>query len=618
MRFPSLRSLGEQATATARRFPLPLLSAAVACGCAIWSIDSTRTEEVPIRGLQTALLGLPLLLAVTLLHERSEGDPRARRWRVLVLAAALAALGAYFLAWPSFTWNGGWIRFLHLAVACHLLVAFLPFVGPAQLASFWSFNRSLFLRFFVSALFASMLFGGTSIALLGLDRLFELGLDAKPYMRLALLAAVLFHPWHFLAGVPRLGATPESGLDLQAALRVFAQFVLLPLVALYLLILNGYVVRLLVLQHWPVRFLGLLVAAVAIAGWLALLLLFPLRPKPEYRWLGWFERAFHLLVLPPAIVLLIAIGRRVNEHGLTEPRYLLAMLALWLIGLSLFHLVTRSRNIKLVPSSLALLALLTFGGPWSAYAASRWEQRGRLSALLENAAMLEGERARNPPAPLDFETRRALSGTVTYLLGAHGDDALAPWLDARASAQRAPSLVLKKGASIEPLARRVLEDIGVGYVDRWTARTPSTTRLLDRFASPDTEPLDVSAYSWALRFSLAGGGNKASFRGAGEETEETWTLEHAAPDPFLRLRHDTATLAEIPLAPLLDRLLEDSATSLDPAIRRADMAVVFTGARVRGVVVFDQLFGALEDNGALRLDQATGELYYSVEDAAPD
>ncbi|HUP21500.1 MAG TPA: DUF4153 domain-containing protein [Thermoanaerobaculia bacterium] len=492
MRFPSLRSLAAQAGAAALRFPLPLLAAAAATACAIWSIDSTRTEEMPMRGLQTALLGLPLLLAVTLLHERSAGDPRARRWRVLVLAAALAALGAYFLAWPSFTWNGGWIRFLHLAVACHLLVAFLPFVGPAQLASFWSFNRSLFLRFLLSALFAAVLYGGTTVALLGLDRLFELGLDAKPYLRLALLATLLFHPWHFLAGVPRLVASPDA-VDLPVALRVFAQFVLVPLVALYLLILNGYVVRLLVLQHWPVRFLGLLVAAVAIAGWLALLLLFPLRPKPEYRWLDWFERAFHVLVLPPAIVLLIAIGRRVAKHGLTEPRYLLAMLALWLIGLSLFHLVTQQRNIKLVPSSLALLALFTFGGPWSASAASRWEQRGRLAALLEDAAMLEGERARTPPKPLDFETRRALSGTVTYLLAAHGDEALAPWLDARASAHREPSLVLQKGASVEPLARRVLEDVGVGYVDRWTASTPSTTRLLNRFASPDSEPLDVSA-----------------------------------------------------------------------------------------------------------------------------
>jgi hypothetical protein len=609
MRLPSLRVLAEQAVATARRFPLPLLAAAVAAGCAIWSIDSTRTEELPMRGLQTGLLGLPLLLSVTLLHERSAGAPHARRWRVLVLAAALSALGAYFLAWPSFTWNGGWIRFLHLATAFHLMVAFLPFAGPAQLASFWSFARALFLRFLLSTLFAAVLYAGVAVALLGLDRLFELGLDAKPYMRLALLVALLFHPWHFLAGLPRVDDSSELRPDLPAALRVFAQYVLVPLVAVYLLILNGYVVRLLVLQHWPVRSLGLLVAAVAIAGWLALLLLYPLRPKPEYRWLDAFERAFHLLVLAPALVLLIAIGRRVEDHGLTEPRYLLAVLAVWLVGLALFQLVTRSRNVKLVPSSLALLALFTFGGPWSAYAASRWEQRGRLSRQLERAGMLEDGRAQHPPAPLDFVDRRELSGTVTYLLDAHGAEALLPWLDAAASAGRDPAVVVRKGADVEPLARRVLEDVGVGYVDRWTVERASDTQLLNRFATPDREPLDVSGYTSAVRFSL-GGGNSASFR----QGEETWTLEHAAPEPLLRLRSNGTTLAEIPLAPLLDRLIAESATRLDPGTSRAEMSVPFESGRVRGVVVFDQLFGARE-GAALRLDQASGEMYFAVSPA---
>jgi hypothetical protein len=331
--------------------------------------------------------------------------------------------------------------------------------------------------------------------------------------------------------------------------------------------------------------------------------------RPEYRWLDFFERVFHVLVLPPSIVLLLAIFRRVDEHGLTERRYLLAILALWLIGLSLFQLVTRSRNIKLVPSSLALLALLTFGGPWSAYAVSRWEQRDRLEALLRGAAMLDGGgRAKRPATPLSYETRRALSGTVTYLLEAHGDEALSPWLDA-AAARREPALALRKGADVEPLARRVLDDVGVEYVDRWTARTPSGLAVLNRFAAPDAEPLDVSSYRWALRFSLAGL-SAATFRLPDEDA--TWTLEHAAPQPLLRLRRDATTVAEISLVPLLERLEAESVGRLDPATARAELSVPFESERARGVVAFDQLYGAIEGE-SLRLDQATGELFFTLD-----
>ena len=614
MRFPSLRTLADEAWSAARRFPLPLLCALAATACALWSIEATRDDELPVRGLQTALLGLPLLLAVTLVRERAAADARARRFAHALLACSVAALVLFFLAWPSWTWTGGWTRFLHLAFACHLLVAFLPFLGPGQLHSFWTFNRALFLRFLLSTLFAGVLCGGAALALFGLDELLGLGVDSDFYLRTFVLVGLLFHPWHFLGGVPRTCAQPDDR-GLPAALRVFAQYLLVPLVAAYLLLLDAYVVRLIVLQRWPVRSLGYLVAAAAVAGLLALLLLYPLRAKTEYRWIDHFERGFHVLLLPPAIVLLISLGRRVGHYGLTERRYLLAMLALWLVGFSLFQLVTRSRNTKLLSISLTLLALLTFGGPWSAYAASRWEQRQRLVSLLEASDLLDGLQASKPTTTLPFEARRSLSGSVTYLLEAHGPDALSPWLDGVVAGTRdaAPE---RRSASIEPRARAVLDELGVGYVDRWTAVQPPSREPIQHYAPPDAAPLDVSAYSWALRFSIAGA-TAASFTVG----NETWTLEHVGSQPLLRLRstgapsptgaNDGLTIAEIPLAPLLERLRAASANRLDGTVDRARLAVPFAAERVRGVVVFEQIYGA-RDGDQLHLDQLNGELFFEL------
>ena len=69
-------------------------------------------------------------------------------------------------------------------------------------------------------------------------------------------------------------------------LRVFTRFVLLPIVALYLLILLVYFAKVLVTWAWPSGWIGWLVSAVAVAGISSLVLVHPLATRPGDRWVG--------------------------------------------------------------------------------------------------------------------------------------------------------------------------------------------------------------------------------------------------------------------------------------------------------------------------------------------
>ena len=67
------------------------------------------------------------------------------------------------------------------------------------------------------------------------------------------------------------------------------------------------------------------------------------------------------------IMLFIAVGKRLAQYDVSEKRYLVVILGLWLLGICLYFARRSSRNIKLIPMSLAALALITSCGPWGAF-----------------------------------------------------------------------------------------------------------------------------------------------------------------------------------------------------------------------------------------------------------
>jgi hypothetical protein len=417
----------EGARSAVVRFPLVIASALLAALAAVLGIDS-EDGRMWARWFVTASLGLPLFFAVALFAER-----RARR--VAVGAGArllgLLGLGAFFFAWPSWSDPIALTRYFQLSIGLHLLAAFLPYVGLDENNGFWQYNRALFLRFLTAGIYSAVLFVGLAIALAALDNLLGVSVDEESYFRLFVLIGLVFNTWFFTAGVPEdLGAL-QRVTDYPRGLRVFAQFVLVPLVVVYLMIVTAYIARILITRVWPSGWIGYLVSALAALGILALLLVHPERERSDQRWIEVYARWFYVGLFPSIVMLLLAIWKRIDQYGVTEHRYLLTVLALWLAGIALFYSVTRSRNIRVIPTTLALLAFLTFVGPWSAYAVSRASQRERLEGLLERSGVLVDGIARAATTEVPAEDREQMTAVLWYLVERHGTGSIDPWFEGR-------------------------------------------------------------------------------------------------------------------------------------------------------------------------------------------
>jgi hypothetical protein len=89
-----------------------------------------------------------------------------------------------------------------------------------------------------------------------------------------------------------------------------------------------------------------------------------------------------LLMLPLIILLVFAIQRRVADYGITESRYVIIALTVWLIFITLYFLINGREQIRIIPLSLCLIALFITLGPWGIKTVSRNSQQERLASFL--------------------------------------------------------------------------------------------------------------------------------------------------------------------------------------------------------------------------------------------
>ncbi len=384
-------------------------------------LDNSNSYQSSLlgRGLLFCAVAFPWFFNLALCRESIA--PAPSRHRFLPELGALGLSIAY--AWHLFIlpdkypdhhlWRG-----FTLALAAHFLAAGMPFLRRNTHDVFWGFNKTLFLRFLLSTLYTGVIFTGLALALLSLDRLLNLKINEINYGRLFFITAFIFHPWFFLAGVPKPGGRPA--VEVPAGLRRFVQFVLVPLVSIYLAILYLYTSKILISWQLPNGWVALPVLALGVIGVLATLLIAPLRDDNDHRWAGVFIRWFHRLLLPLAVLLMVSIGVRIHEHGVTESRYFVTILAGWLFVTAFIYGWTRRRTILWIPVSLGVLCVLASLGPWSASSISGRSQMTRVLIAFKELQILHDGRLIPKPQTIPAKTYENLNSKIRYIIETHG------------------------------------------------------------------------------------------------------------------------------------------------------------------------------------------------------
>jgi len=535
-RLVSLTGLLHRAWETLRRFPFTLGSAIAAAAVAHYMVerssDANGTVEHLVPILLTCVLGISLFFTIRMLGEARDW----RRGRQAYLAlVGLALLTLYYSKFPVRLHNADGYRFALLDLAAHLAIAFAPFAAwRASENGFWQYNRLLFLRFITALLYSGVLYIGLALALAACDALLGLDVTEQVYLELFIWIAFAYNTWFFLAGIPADVKGLEHTTDYPTGLRIFTQYVLIPLITVYMLILLVYVAKIIIEWELPKGWVGYPVIGASIAGMLSLLLIHPLRSSEQYAWIARFSRLFYWALFPLIGLMVVAIWTRISAYGITEKRYLVVVATAWLLVMALLYTVRRSASIRIIPVSLCAVTLLSAIGPWSATAVSRRSQLSRLREQLVTSQIMQEGLISESHAGVPFEQRKEISSIVQYLYDVHGLEVIRRWWP--------------EGEPLaDPLTPRLaMSAMGLEYLARWERADVFEYRA----AAPNPIPVEGFDYIFEIRAAREGSTRLAApFDGLTLWLQGT-TIE-------LRAEADPAASVAVDLSPILRGLIEE-------------------------------------------------------------
>ncbi|MFZ4928254.1 DUF4153 domain-containing protein [Chryseobacterium sp. Mn2064] len=394
------------------RYPLVLIMASFASAGAIYILKSSFNQPFAYSKLTTcACLGISLLFAVKMLSQR------IGRELLLQLSGIAFLVGFYFIL-PTrskdFTEIQGYTIVVTF-ILIHLLVSFIPFLKKNRELGFWQYNKNLFVNFFLTIIFTGILTGGIELAFFAVTELFNLSFGEKIYSYTFLVLAIFGSTFIFLLFNEKGLNTLEKDGTYPVVLKFFTQFILIPLLLIYAVILYFYSLKILINWELPRGWVSYLILAYSMMGILALLLVHPLKEENAKSWVKIFSKVFYYTIIPLIVLLFTAIFTRILEYGYTEPRYFVLLLALWLLSTVIYFILGKKTTIKFIPVSLFAFGAFALIFPYfNAFSVAQRSQKAELLKILHQHQLLKNGKIVFQKK-IDENARRQISDIFEFL-----------------------------------------------------------------------------------------------------------------------------------------------------------------------------------------------------------
>lgn len=417
--FRSLRLQMKLMTRSLQRFPLAILSALLAAVFFHMGILNENTGE----GTQFFRLGLSSVVAFFVCLSAYlfiEGlRPKVKNRNMIIAVTwflGFLAIGeVYFRLGPVdgivFKTLDQAFFYLGILAVCGVLVFFMGRINIEE--DYPIYVVEILSAISVAFVYSVVLFMGLAFIFLALNLLLGLFREGIVYPILALYTYMPFMASIFLSRFPN-AREDYSQSYLYPILSSLIGFIVVPLLGLYTGILYIYLGKIILTNSLPNS------SIVHLIFWSQLVavgILFITKAIKKDKLIGYFRKFYPGFSIPLILLMFYALSLRISQYGITENRYMIGAVGLWILLSMVFFITNREKeNYQVVPQLLVIFFFVAVaGGPVSASDLSLRSQEARLHKILMDNNMLRGDEVQ-ARKDLSQEDQYEVTQITSYLL----------------------------------------------------------------------------------------------------------------------------------------------------------------------------------------------------------
>lgn len=402
----SIENVSNRLYLSLKRFPLTVLLSAstLALLIAISEINpiSNNLSKITL----VLALGIPLSLCIKLFFETRE-EENSYRITIGYLSGGLALILYYFL----FLKNMEMIaitRYTAVSLTLYLGFLFTPYLIKKE--QFEMYVITIFTGFFITLIYSIVLFSGLSAILFTIDKLLGIIIKGKVYYYTWLFVVFVFALSYFIAGIPHKNQEITSK-SYPKLFRILLLYIIMPLLTVYTVILYIYFGKVILTWRWPIGIVSNLVLWYALIVTSILFFITPIREDLSF--VNKFLKFAPKIILPLLIMMFISIGIRINAYGVTENRYFVVVLALWVFFIMLYFCFAKKLRNIIIPVTLSIITIISVFGPLSSYSISKMSQNNRLQKILMKNNMIKDEKLQSS-TKISIVDREEVASILNY------------------------------------------------------------------------------------------------------------------------------------------------------------------------------------------------------------
>lgn len=383
-----------------RRFPITIGISTLLVMLLIYFNENSSNMTSIVRENFTRLnmvvgLGIIISLCIGLFNERF--IKRGKLKEVISYIIGLLFLIFYYYFLLTDFQMVSMVRYI--ATTIFFILVFFYIYRISKEEGYENYVIGLFSSAALTAIYSGVLYFGLSAILFTIDRLFDINIDSKYYLYMFFIVSFIFAISLFLSKIPDdSGGVTTRGYA--RSLEILLLYIVIPLLTAYNIILYAYFIKILITWEWP---MGLVSHLVLWSSALSVGVIFLITPVLEESKIAkqfkiWFPKA----VLPILVMMFMSIWIRVDQYGVTERRYFVILLGIWITGIMLYYSFMKPLRNIIIPISLSIIVLISVYGPLSSFSVSIRSQNNRLNNILvANDLLIDNKLVSNSDTPKD-------------------------------------------------------------------------------------------------------------------------------------------------------------------------------------------------------------------------